>query len=161
MGENAMEQINIRKMEQKDKRFIIEMSDRFTEFEFMKWRDPYKMKDAQRILAEEAVTTKDEDSDFFVAEDEKKNLLGFLHMTKHHDYFTGASQGYVSSIAVSKEAEGMGIAKKLMEKAEEWTKSKGYRQLTLNVFASNDRAVKFYSKINFETEIIKMVKEID
>jgi len=59
-----------------------------------------------------------------------------------------------SSIAVSKEGEGRGIAKLLMDKAEEWTLSKGYKQMTLNVFAGNERAVNFYKNLNFENEII-------
>ncbi|WP_413306407.1 GNAT family N-acetyltransferase [Bacillus sp. 1P10SD] len=47
-----------------------------------------------------------------------------------------------------------------MEKAEEWTRSKGYKQLTLNVFAQNERAINLYKKFNFENEIVKMVKEL-
>jgi ribosomal protein S18 acetylase RimI-like enzyme len=86
-----------------------------------------------------------------------------LHLTKNVDYFTGESQGYISSLAVSKEGEGKGkgIAKILMDKAEEWSKSKGYNQLTLNVFARNERALKFYSKLQYENEIIKRVKELN
>jgi ribosomal protein S18 acetylase RimI-like enzyme len=153
--------LHIRKMEETDKDFIIGMSTRFTEFDFMEWREPELMKEAQLKMARESVESNDPDSDIFVVEDEKKNLLGFLHMTKNVDYFTGEEQGYISSIAVSKEGEGKGIARKLMEKAEEWTKSKGYKQLTLNVFARNERAVNLYKKIGFENEIVKMVKELE
>lgn len=148
-------------MIEEDKPFILEMSTRFTDFDFMGWRDREKMKEAQLKIAQEAINSKDVDSEIFVIEDEGKNLLGFLHMTKNTDYFTGLAQGYISSLAVSKAGEGKGIAKKLMNKAEEWTRSKGYKQLTLNVFASNERAVAFYKKNQFESEIIKMVKEIE
>jgi ribosomal protein S18 acetylase RimI-like enzyme len=155
-----MHTLTIRKMEETDKEFIVGLSTRFTDFDFMAWRDPQVMKDAQLKMAVEAVEGNDPDSDIFVVEDEKNNLVGFLHMTKNIDYFTGEAQGYISSIAVSKEGEGRGIARKLMEKAEEWTKSKGYKQLTLNVFAQNERAIKLYEKFNFENEIVKMVKEL-
>lgn len=155
-----MHTLTIRKMEDADKEFILGLSTRFTEFDFMKWRDPQVMKDAQVKMAEEAVESTDPDSDIFVVEDERKILLGFLHMTKNIDYFTGEAQGYISSIAVSKAGEGRGIARKLMDKAEGWTKSKGYKQLTLNVFAQNERAINLYKKFNFENEIVKMVKEL-
>lgn len=151
----------IRKMVDNDKDFILQLSTRFNEFEFMEWRDRRKMDESQLKIAKEAIENNDIDSDIFVAEDVEKNLLGYLHMSKNIDFFTGVEQGYISSIAVSKDGEGKGIAKKLMEKAEEWSKEKGYKQLTLNVFASNDRAIKFYSKLNFENEILKMVKEIE
>ncbi|WP_456279242.1 GNAT family N-acetyltransferase [Bacillus sp. AK128] len=153
--------LTIRKITEEDESFILGLSTRFTEFDFMEWRDSKKMQDAQLIMAKESITNLDEDSDMFVVEDEMKNLLGFLHLTKNIDYFTGESQGYVSSIVVSKEGEGKGIAKLLMDKAEEWSKSKGYKQLTLHVFAQNERAVKFYEKLQYETEIIKMVKPLD
>ncbi|WML58817.1 GNAT family N-acetyltransferase [Neobacillus sp. PS2-9] len=155
-----MDCLHIRKMEETDKEFIIGLSTRFTEFDFMEWRDPQVMKDAQLKMAQEAVHSNDPDSDIFVVEDDRKNLLGFLHMTKNVDYFSGEEQGYISSIAVAKEGEGKGIARKLMEKAEEWTRSKGYKQLTLNVFAQNERAINLYKKFNFENEIVKMVKEL-
>ncbi|MBS8265402.1 GNAT family N-acetyltransferase [Mesobacillus boroniphilus] len=156
-----MSHVRIRKMMEDDQDFILDLSARFNEFEFMEWRDLRKMEESQLKIAKEAIASIGPDSEIFVAEDWEKNLLGYLHMTKNIDYFTGIEQGYISSIAVSKDGEGKGIAKKLMEKAEEWSKKKGYHQLTLNVFANNERAHTFYSKLNFENEIIKMVKEID
>lgn len=155
-----MDKLNIRRMMETDKHFILELSSRFTEFDLMEWRNPHKMKEAQLKIAKEAINNEDPDSEIFVIEDELKNVLGFLHMTKTTDYFTGESQGYVSSIAVSKDGEGKGIARKLMEKAEEWSRMRGYKQLTLNVFAKNERAVHLYSKLDFEDEIVKMVKEL-
>lgn len=62
-------------------------------------------------------------------------------MKKNIDHFTEEEQGYISSIAVSDKAKGKGVAKKLMKTAEEWTKHKGYKQLILDVFSSNERAV--------------------
>ncbi|MFE8702433.1 GNAT family N-acetyltransferase [Cytobacillus sp. FJAT-54145] len=150
----------IRSMEDRDKEFIIGLSSRFNEFEFMGWREPAKMQESQVKIAKEAVENNDADSDIYVVEGEDGILLGYLHVCKTTDYFTGVVQGYISAIVVSKEGEGKGIAKGLMRKAEEWTKSKGYKQLVLNVFANNQRAVDFYTYLNYEKEIVKMVKEL-
>lgn len=150
----------IRKMTESDKNFIVGLSSRFNEFSFMNWRDQNKMQEAQKRMAEEAVNLGGEDDEIFVVEDENAELVGFIHLAKNEDYFTGEPQGYVSTLAVAKNAEGKGVAKKLMLHAEEWAKSKGYKQLVLNVFSRNERALNFYSHLNYEKEIVKMVKEL-
>ncbi|HLO11613.1 MAG TPA: GNAT family N-acetyltransferase [Pseudoneobacillus sp.] len=152
--------IHIRMMNDTDRDFIITISNRFNEFDFMGWRDEVRMREAQNRIARESLEHQDSDSDMYIAEDETGERIGFLHLTKNIDYFTGEEQGYISSIAVSKEGEGKGIAKKLMQKAEEWSQQKGYKQLVLHVFANNERAIRFYQHLSFETEIVKMVKEI-
>ncbi|WP_442598894.1 GNAT family N-acetyltransferase [Neobacillus sp. D3-1R] len=153
--------INIRQVNDSDRKFIISLAERFNEFAFMGWRDPQAMNEAQVRMAKESFGQKDSDSDMFIAENENQVRLGFLHMSKNEDYFTGEKQGYISSIVVSKEGEGKGIAKKLMKTAEEWSIQKGYKQIVLHVFANNERAIRFYEHLNYETEIVKMVKEIN
>lgn len=152
--------IYIRKVKASDRDFIIGLAERFNEFAFMGWRDLEAMKDAQIRMARESFDQKDSESDMFIAEDENQTQFGFLHMSKNIDYFTGEEQGYISSVVVSKVGEGKGIAKKLMQSAEDWCQRKGYKQLVLHVFANNERAIRFYQNLNYETEIVKMVKEL-
>ncbi len=52
----------------------------------------------------------------------------------------------------------MFVAKRLMTKAEEWAKEKGYKQLILNVFHNNELAVNVYKHLGYEIEVVKMVK---
>jgi ribosomal protein S18 acetylase RimI-like enzyme len=151
--------VEIRKMLVEDENFIVDLSSRFYEFEHMDWRNEEKMKSKQLEIINESIQSNDNESDIFVAYDGHVKL-GFIHITASSDYFTGENQGYVSLIAVAKEGEGKGIAKKLMCKAEEWSKSRGYKQLTLNVFTNNKRAVDFYTNLNYRSEISKMVKEL-
>ena len=68
--------------------------------------------------------------------------------------------GYVSLLAVDKDAEGSGVATRLMAAAEEWARSRGYRFLCLDVFADNRRAVDFYKRSGFGSETIRMVKPL-
>lgn len=95
-----------------------------------------------------------------MAEEETGELLGFLEVKPHKDNLSGIEQGYIVAIAVSPQGEGKGVGKALMTKAEEWSSQKGYRQLILNVFIKNDRAVNFYKHLNYEIEVVKMVKEL-
>jgi GNAT superfamily N-acetyltransferase len=147
-------------MKQSDKEAIFSISKRLTDFKLMGWRNRNAMKKAQLRISRESFEGYDPYADFFIAEDEVGKVHGYLHVTKNVDFFTREEQGFIHSIVVSKEGEGKGIAKKLMLKAEDWAKSKGYKQLVLNVFANNERAANFYSHLNYETEILKMVKEL-
>lgn len=49
----------------------------------------------------------------------------------------------------------------LLETAEEWTRTNGYRLLALYVFAGNARARQIYEKHGFDQEVIKYVKVIE
>lgn len=55
-------------------------------------------------------------------------------------------------LGLLKEAQGKGIAKSLLEKAEDWAKQKGISRLELTVVEANERARKLYEKAGFEAE---------
>ena len=55
-------------------------------------------------------------------------------------------------LGLLKEAQGKGIAKSLLEKAEDWAKQKGITRLELTVIEDNERARKLYEKAGFEAE---------
>lgn len=152
--------VSVRAMKNSEKEIILNMTERFTEFELMEWRNLDDLKQAQYRLLQESFVHKNENDDFYVAVDNYDKILGFLHVTNNIDFFTGEEQGYVSSIVVSTNGEGRGIGRKLMQKAEDWAISKGYKKIVLNVFAKNERAIKFYEKLNYQNEVIKMVKEL-
>ena len=61
-------------------------------------------------------------------------------------------------IATTAAAEGSGVGRALMAHAEEWTRHRDLPLLTLNVFASNTRARRFYEKAGFDPEFLKYAK---
>lgn len=152
--------MQIRGFKESDKDFIVGLALRFMDFELMSWRDSAIMEEAQLRLAQESVDNPSPGTEIFVAEEETGELLGFLEVKPHKDNLSGIEQGYIVAIAVSPQGEGKGVGKALMTKAEEWSSQKGYRQLILNVFIKNDRAVNFYKHLNYEIEVVKMVKEL-
>lgn len=86
--------------------------------------------------------------------------LGYIHMRPGRDGVTDEPCGYVSLLAVAAEAEGTGAARLLMAAAEEWARGRGYRLLSLDVFADNRRAVEFYERGGFRSETYRMVKPL-
>ncbi len=152
--------IHIRPINEHDHSFIIALAQRLDEVHYMEWRHKEEMRKAQERMAREAIATLDTDSSILIAENEDYQPLGYIHLTKNIDFFTGEEQGYISSIAVAEEGEGKGIGTLLMKRAEEWCKEKNYKQLVLHVFANNERAVRFYENLEYEVEVAKMVKVI-
>ena len=47
-----------------------------------------------------------------------------------------------------------------MEAAEAWARDRGYRFLSLDVFAHNLHAVRFYERRGFQAETLRMVKPL-
>ena len=92
-----------------------------------------------------------------LVEDER---AGFVHVVRSKDEITGEDCAYVALLAVVAEAEGQGLAARLMAEAEAWAVAKGFARLSLEVFESNVRARGFYDRLGFRADTIRMVKRI-
>jgi ribosomal protein S18 acetylase RimI-like enzyme len=150
--------INIRPATSADHPFIFSLSTRLamvaqlpgrSEAELQAFQDRH-MRAAIGQTAENAVT--------LVAAMPSGPVLGFVHLQQAPDPVTDAPAGYVSMLAVVPEAEGQGIARQLMTAAEEWARDHGYRCLSLDVFASNERARRFYDLLDFKEDSLKLYK---
>lgn len=86
--------------------------------------------------------------------------LGYIHLRPGRDGVTDEPCGYISLLATTREAEGTGVATKLMAAAEDWARGRGYRLLSLDVFADNRRAIDFYQRGGFRSETFRMVKPL-
>ena len=144
--------MHIRPYQDKDKDSIIRLSNRFSQIQFMEYRNQ------QLELAKNAVSSST--SDIFVVE-HNGEVRGYIELTKDRDYFTNDVVAYISAIAVTSVGEGKGIGKMLMAKAEKWCLDKGCKQLVLDVFKANENAINFYKYLGYEEEIVKMVKTLE
>ena len=63
-------------------------------------------------------------------------------------------------VALEARAEGLGAAGKLMGRAEDWVRARGYRFLSVDVFATNRRALEFYVGGDFRPETVRLVKRL-
>jgi ribosomal protein S18 acetylase RimI-like enzyme len=66
--------------------------------------------------------------------------------------------GYIANLAIAKEAEGKGVGKVLMQAAEVWAKARGYRDLSLYVFGTNNHARAFYEKLGYDKDSLELTK---
>jgi GNAT superfamily N-acetyltransferase len=96
-----------------------------------------------------------------VAVDRTGKPLGYVQLEPHRDMLTGGTSGYVSILAVRAEAEGCGVAKRLLEAADDWAVRAGFRFLLLDVFASNATARRFYARRGFVDESLRLRRKVD
>jgi ribosomal protein S18 acetylase RimI-like enzyme len=70
----------------------------------------------------------------------------------------GNSIGYISDLYVDEEYRRRGFGARLIKEAEKWLKSKGSKNIVLNVEAWNVEALKMYEKLGFENKSVRMEK---
>lgn len=151
----------LRRANADDSSFIRSLSERFARVGTPGWRDPAKMERFHQRSGEEVCAAiGDPASLVLVAQARDGTLLGFLYVIAGTDFFTNEPQGYIADVAVSAEAEGRGIGRKLMEQAEVWAREQGFRLLALDVFALNSHARAFYQRLGYVEETLKLVKEL-
>jgi ribosomal protein S18 acetylase RimI-like enzyme len=144
-----------------DGEFIIPLVPRLAEFGPPPWRDAAVMTAAEGDVIAEALRAPAADEAIFVADGgDDAQPLGFIHLVTAVDYFTREAHGHVSALVVSPAGEGRGVGRALMDVGEWWARRRGYRLLTLNVFASNTRALQFYERLGYGADTLKYAKEL-
>lgn len=153
------QRITIRDASPDDREFIIRTSSRLSEFGAPSWRTPDEIVEGEvrtlRAFFDHPTPT----SSLLVAEADGRPQ-GFVFLEEVRDYFTLETHGHVGILAVAAEAEGRGAGRSLMQAAEDWARSRGYRKLTLSVFEHNRRARALYEHVGFAPDTIKYLKPL-
>ena len=154
-----MTTITLRAATDDDRPFIDNLSPRLSSVPRPAWHDLAAMEGFQdRHMPESFAPV--EGTATFVACGEDGRRLGYIHLRPGKDGVTDEPCGYISLLATTKDAEGSGVATRLMTAAEDWARGRGYRLLSLDVFADNRRAVYFYRRGGFKTETRRMAKPL-
>jgi ribosomal protein S18 acetylase RimI-like enzyme len=61
-------------------------------------------------------------------------------------------------IIIDPRADGTGLGKTLLERAEAMVVAEGARSMTLHVFANNERARSVYDRFGYSGELLRYVK---
>lgn len=75
------------------------------------------------------------------------------------DQVQGDRVAHIFLLYVTPEHRRRSIGSALMRHAEDWTKARGDRQIGLQVFQSNQPALKLYQHLGYQTQSLWMVKE--
>jgi GNAT superfamily N-acetyltransferase len=141
-----------------DETFLTTLAWRLTDFDLPSWRRPgdIAMADARDMVA--ALREGSPDNEVWVAE-RSGVAAGCLHILLATDFF-GTRHAHISVIATTEAAEGTGIGRALLAHAEQWARDRGQLLLTLNVFAANERARRFYERAGLAPEMLKYAKPL-
>lgn len=152
--------IRVRQATRSDHDFLVALSPRLSGVPGPAWHDLVAMEQFQDRYMAATVNQAVENSQTLIAVSDDDVRLGYIHMQPGKDGVTDEACGYVAILALTKQAEGQGIAGLLMSHAEDWARDMKYRFLSLDVFADNRRAIDFYERGGFRSETIRMVKPL-
>jgi ribosomal protein S18 acetylase RimI-like enzyme len=153
--------IKIRAASISDKEFILSLVPRLFEFGPPSWRDSNQMVEVDTQILINKLDEAPPGTAIFIAHDINNIPLGFIHLQSGTDYYNSEKHGHISDIIIAPAGEGKGIGSMLIDKAEEWARSQGFRWLTLSVFAQNLHAREVYEHLGYGADIIKYVKQLD
>jgi ribosomal protein S18 acetylase RimI-like enzyme len=92
-----------------------------------------------------------------VAED-GAGLLGFTLVRLQPEFMSGAPSAHLEVIIIDPRADGTGLGKTLLERAEAMVVAEGAQSMTLHVFANNERARSVYDRFGYSGELLRYVK---
>ncbi|MBB3227524.1 GNAT superfamily N-acetyltransferase [Luteibacter sp. Sphag1AF] len=150
----------VRLAESEDDNFILDMVPRFVNFPLPAWR---RRNECIEGISKDLLHHLDDqppNSFLFVAEDEEGQRVGFMHLQKTQDYFTGKTNCHISDLAVAERHEGKGVGKSLIRHAEQWAREHHCQLLTLAVFPGNERARAIYEESGFGLDLLRMAKPL-
>jgi ribosomal protein S18 acetylase RimI-like enzyme len=149
--------VAIRSASPADRAFLTTLAERLADFDRPPWRSHAEIADGDRRALLEAIDTPRPGTQLFIAELEGRPA-GCVLMWTLEDYFSQQWHAHVSVIAVTRDAEGRGVGRALMEHAERWARDRGHSSLTLSVFAGNQRAQALYERSGYTIEMHRMIK---
>lgn len=158
---SSLPALHIRPARPTDADFLTSLSPRLSGVPGPAWHDRAAMDGFQeRYMAATFAPAALEGAATLIAETGGGRRLGYVHMRPGKDGVTDEPCGYVSLLALAEEAEGRGVARRLLDEAEAWARARGWRFLSLDVFADNRRAIDFYERGGFRSETLRMVKPL-
>lgn len=148
--------MNIRRAETKDLNGINKLLHQVLDVHHKGRPDIFKS-EAKKYTDEELLKIiKDDNSPIFVATDENENILGYAFcILKQHinnNILTDIKTLYIDDLCVDEALRGKHIGSKLYNFVLDFAKQKNCYNVTLNVWACNESAMKFYEKCGLKPQ---------
>jgi ribosomal protein S18 acetylase RimI-like enzyme len=152
-------QIAVRLFSAEDRPFLTRVASRFHPGQTVSPRDPGALDRFFADLQRGRLLTEPGAEAFVATIDGEPCGLVSVHPDK--DYFTGHPRAYVDILVVARQAEGRGVGRALMDYVERWARDRAFREVVLDVFADNQRAIAFYERQGYRPDHIRMAKPLE
>ena len=97
-----------------------------------------------------------DDRPIFVGEDEHKKVIGYgfciFRQHTQSNILTDIKTLYIDDLCVDKSVRGRGAGRVIFEHIKDFAKEHGCYNMTLNVWACNEAALKFYHKMGLKVQ---------
>ena len=121
-------------------------------------------RDKMAILDLNEVRENNEGKCYLAIEDNKAVglIMGTIPPYDDNDYldYKCPKRGEITELVVSSKIRSNGVGQQLMNKMEEYFKSVGCEYIIIDVFAYNEKAIKFYDKQGYHTRMLVDIKKI-
>lgn len=87
-------------------------------------------------------------------------VVGCLWLGNALDLVNGSRYAHIFLLYVIPQHRRLGIGTALMKYAETWAKTRGDRQIGLQVFQNNQNALRLYHHLGFQTQSLLMIKPL-
>ena len=115
------------------------------------------IKDGNISYYDISLLIKNDNSDVFVVEiDNEIVASGYAKILDDRPYLKHDKQGYLGFMFVPEKHRGKGLNKLIMDALVNWCKERQVYELRLDVYDSNDPAIKAYEKAGFKKHLINM-----
>ena len=137
---------------------VLKLLPRLADFPIPNKRKPKEFWQDDAVLVKQHFVEKNRGTRIWIAVDETDHILGTLLLRFNQDPLNEQTNAHVEVLAVSEQAEGNGVASRLLEMAEVEPRKHQALSLSLNVFSNNERARSLYRKFGFDEEMIRCIK---
>lgn len=161
VGDGCLVDYEIRAATAADGEAMYALMPRLAEFEVPESREPEDLWRDDLTLLRECLSGKTDDCFAQLAENSDGAILGLTLVRMRPDLLSHEPSSHLEAIAVSKEAEGRGVARALLCACEEEASKRGALTMTLHVISTNSRARRFYERSGYDGEMIRYIKPID
>jgi ribosomal protein S18 acetylase RimI-like enzyme len=110
------------------------------------------------------------DLKYFIEDDNTHLLLvemddiaigcGYVQIRNSPAHHNSTQHAYMGFMYVQPEWRGQGLNRLIMHELQSWSVARGVRHFRLDVFMTNQAAVRAYEKIGFQANMIEMVMEL-
>jgi ribosomal protein S18 acetylase RimI-like enzyme len=155
----VVDRIEIRAAREADSGFVAGLVSSLLEFGSPAWTDVEALAPGFADVLARAVCAPNSGSTVLIAENTDGTRLGFISLRVREDV-TGVERGHVADLAVAGDARRMGVGTALMRAGEAWARARGLPALSLDVWATNERARAFYETLGYSTESLSLFKRL-
>lgn len=143
-----------------DDAFIMALVPRFVDFPLPAWRRRRECIEGIRDKLLHRLEDPPANSHLFVAEDADGTRVGFVHLQRTEDFFTGRSNCHIADLAVAPAHEGRGVGNALLAHAEQWAREHHCQLVTLAVLPGNERARALYESAGYGMDLLRLAKPV-